>query len=408
MWSFFFVGVASVLSPFSAVRIDENGKPCIYNGKEVPCTTWRAETWKPDRPYCNPVLHEKCNWYNPFSWGCTGGSSCSGKYFSFAGVNLNGQCLCPKGSCVKNGECVPSPEFFKPINKNPKDILCPVLAAMYNAGGFDGMVDELGRVSRLNVQKALVDTIGAEKIVGFFFGIGTAGYRDNDPQSVNQAIMPLMGLHGAVADYLSNATVEANAENTRYLNIFQMSGNPEVLHNKAAGLRNPTTKETDPEDRCKGESPCRAKFEVFISRFADANGRIYPKNMAELARNILQDGEYGGVGLPGTALGNREWDALAGWMAAFGKKDENEQIYLPLEWARTMVMDGVFPKNWVKRTWGVSDVAEIERVGGFETNFGSMYNSIACAIGIKDCSPAEGLAAASDRFVMYASEVARD
>jgi hypothetical protein len=279
---------------------------------------------------------------------------------------------------------------------------------MYNAGGFDGMVDELGRVSRLNVQKALIDTIGAEKSVGFFFGIATAGYRDNDPQSVNQAIMPVMGLHGAVAEYLSNATVEANEENTRYLNIFRMSGNPEVLHSKAAGLRNPTTKETDPEDKCKGEFPCRAKFDFFISRFADANGRIYVKNLGELSRSILQDGEYGGTGLPGTALGNREWDALAGWMAAFGKKDENGQMYLPLEWARTMVMDGVFPKGWVKRTWGFSEVAEIERLGGFETKNVAMYNSIMCSIGMKECPPAEGQAAASDRFVMYASDVWRE
>lgn len=294
---------------------------------------------------------------------------------------------------MKDGKCVADSELYKPIEKDPKQILCPVLASMYNAGGFDGMVDDLGRVSRLNVQKALVDTIGIANDMGFFFGMATAGYRADDPQAVNQAVMPLEGVNGAVAEYLAGAESEWDPANTRYLPLFRMSGNPEVLHSIGAGLRNPTTPETDPSNLCKGEFPCTAKFEHFITEFADAKGRIYIKDLGRLSRNIKAEGEYGGVGLPGTDFGDREWDALAGWMAGFGIKDEEGRMYLPLEWARTMVLEGVFPAGWKKRSWGFPEVAEIERVGGFETKNIKKYNKIECALGMKPCPPNSTLGA---------------
>lgn len=286
---------------------------------------------------------------------------------------------------MKDGKCVANSELYQPIEKDPKQILCPVLASMFNAGGFDGMVDDLGRVSRLNVQRALMDTIGIDKDVGFLFGMATAGYRANDPQEINQAIMPVEGIKGAIAEYLADAKSEWDPEHRRYLNIFRMAGNPEVLHSIGAGLRNPTTSETDPSDLCKGEFPCTAKFEYFIGRFADAKGRIYIKDLGRLARNIKAEGEYGGVGLPGTDLGDRESDALTGWMAGFGVKDEEGNMYMPLEWARTMVLEGVFPKGWKKRSWGASDVTEIERVGDFETKIVKQLNKFECTLGLKPC-----------------------
>ena len=168
----------------------------------APYAPFQAVKRSATRPACQPVLNTRCAWYNPFR-KCGGGASCTGAFFNFYGAH-SGQCICPTGTCAKDGKCVASPEFWKvrmprlrthfrpdgpmgtvsrqPVSKDPKKIFCPVLAAMWNAGGFEGKVDELGRVSRLHVQQALVDTIGISNQMGFFFGIATAGYRDDDPQ----------------------------------------------------------------------------------------------------------------------------------------------------------------------------------------------------------------------------------
>ena len=36
-------------------------------------------------------------------------------------------------------------------------------------------------------------------------------------------------------------------------------------------------------------------------------------------------------------------------MTCFGQLDENGKRYIPVEWAKTMIMHGVFPKGWKQR-----------------------------------------------------------
>jgi len=226
----------------------------------------------------------------------------------------------------------------------------------------------------------------------FFFGYATAAYRDNDPKEVLQALVPLVTptspTTGAISTYMRGDTTEQDPRNTRYLNLFRMAGNPEVMHARAAGLRSPTTKETDPHNQCKSEWPCKARFNKFVSRFADKNDRIYAEQMGMIARAIRDEGEHGGVGLPGANKWDREWDALSGWLAAFGVKDANEKLYLPLDWARTMVYNGTFPLGWTKRQWTFFDVADHQRAGNFESknihrvnNMRSALDGIKCWLG---------------------------
>ena len=56
--------------------------------------------------------------------------------------------------------------------------------------------------------------------------------------------------------------------------------------------------------------------------------------------------------------------------------DETGKLFLPLEFVRTMVFDGVFPKEWKKRSWGVMDVAKHERDGDFQSDTCKKINGL--------------------------------
>jgi len=138
-----------------------------------PCnTTFCAPKRGVSAQECNPVVSDACAWSgNPLTWrSCSVDSVCTGLFNSFEHwITPNpGLCICPANTCAVNGECAKSPELYAPIEKTSEEIFCPVLAAIYNAGGFAGKIDALGRVTRLDLQQALIDSIGADPKVGFF------------------------------------------------------------------------------------------------------------------------------------------------------------------------------------------------------------------------------------------------
>merc|ERR1712139_424019 len=51
----------------------------------------------------------------------------------------------------------------------------------------------------------------------------------------------------------------------------------------------------------------------------------------------------------------REWQmvtAMQGWIDAFGDVDESGKMYVSVENARTMLMEGRFPEGWQRRAFG--------------------------------------------------------
>lgn len=283
------------------------------------------------------------------------GATCSGFSFGFTtGITL-GQCICPVGQCSQGGKCIKSPEFYEaPSSLNTNNIICPVLASLYNAGVL--VTNANGAIERLALQRSISEGLGASDLVGWFFGQTTAGFRADDPSEKNFAMEPLAT---SISLFKDNATQEASTADNRYLNVFNILQNPSVLHQVAAAVRGGPLNRT----QCP-VFPCISRFDEFFADFADSQGRIYSKQLGNIAGNIYKNGYHGvaaSVSLFTLTQGltGREFLALAGTLAAFGRKDENGNSYLSVDDLRVMSMHGVFPKDWTKRWWGFKDVLDI-------------------------------------------------
>jgi len=239
------------------------------------------------------------------------------------------------------------------------------LASLYNAGIL--VPDAYGRVERLKVQQAIYEGLGTDKSFAQLFGMFTAGYRAQDIDEQHFALDI-----GAKAKSTTGPGqyIEAKASDDRYLNIFRMQYNKDVMHQIAAGVR---FQIGPPDPQCT-TYPCIKRFDEFFAEFATPDGRIYAKQMGEIAGNIFKNGEHG-VAADSTlfthflGFAGREYTALAGFLVCFGQKDEKGETYLSLDWAKTMEMDGVFPKGWTAKsagwdvktgkTWGTNELFPI-------------------------------------------------
>jgi len=284
---------------------------------------------------------------------------CSDTTFGFSsGVSL-GRCICGQiGTCAVNGKCVPSPAATAPPAKlEAKHIVCPVLASLYNAGFLKP--DSYGRVERLKIQEAIREGLNADDTTAWFFGQTTAGYTEADVDEQNFMMAPVDLSLKLKAE---GATEEPTPADRRFLNIFTMASNPDILHQVGAAVRGG---EGLVDARCQ-KYPCASRFNDFFAKFATPEGRIYVKQLGEAACNIYRNG-FHGVAADKTfftqtqGLTGREFLALSGWIVAFGHKDEQGDLYLTVEDTRTMEMHGVFPKDWKKPAqWGSSDVMKVQ------------------------------------------------
>merc|ERR1719473_845072 len=99
--------------------------------------------------------------------------------------------------------------------------------------------------------------------------------------------------------------------------------------------------------------PCQSRFDKFFAKYADDNGRVYAEQLGQIAGNVFENG-YHGVAASSSLFTHmlgftgREFLALAGFLAAFGVRDEYGKQYFKIEDLRTMEMEGVFPKDWKK------------------------------------------------------------
>jgi hypothetical protein len=247
------------------------------------------------------------------------------------------------------------------------------LASLYNAGFF--VPDEYGRVERLKVQQAIRDGLNADLKTAWFFGITTAGFKDAD---VDEQFFTMAPLADAIRMRDEGATEEPPGED-RYLNIFRMVENPAIMHQVAAAARG------GPIDPACPTFPCEKRFDEFFGKFANSEGRIYAKELGDIAGNIFKNGYHGVAAKTSLltitqGLTGREFLALCGFLDAFGRKDEEGRLYVHVDDFRHIVMHGEFPKGWSKpeHEWGADtvlktmDIWRLQKVPGFSFQFNTL------------------------------------
>jgi hypothetical protein len=249
---------------------------------------------------------------------------------------------------------------------DPNRILCPVLAALYNAG--DLKTDEFGSIELQGMQDALHYGTGCGDSFSKFQANGIADFdlHNKEQELVRDRCIPGITISGTKCA-AARAVGSKSDEYKRWLNIFTMNGKQVLEHGISTGTRGGATNVPDPE-LCGGVFPCEARFQKFYVQNADENGRLYRKNLLNgvvcSARKFGdRGGEYsyssGSIHLPGGGdlipVPAREWQmkgAIQGWLNAFGRRDEKGEWYLTIDDARAMVMEGRYPDGWKKRDWG--------------------------------------------------------
>jgi len=304
-------------------------------------------------------------------------SECSGPSFSFTEGFTLGRCVCitKPGTCAVDGKCVEDLTLTKaPDHLDVNKIRCPVLASLYSAGIM--VPDEYGRVERLQIQKAITEGLNADAQTGWFFGLTTAGYKEAD---VHEQFFTMANLLEANKMLEENAT-EVRPGEERYLNIFRMGENPAIMHQIAMAARGGTAA-LDPNCMSNGsmEFPCENRFDEFVPGFADSKGRLYSKQLGDVLTNTFKNGHHGQAAKASLftitqGFTGREYLANAGFLLAFGKPDENGDLYITVEDYRHMTMTGTFPADWQKpdTEWGTKAVLrqmgkwKNQGVGGFD------------------------------------------
>lgn len=247
---------------------------------------------------------------------------------------------------------------------DPNRIICPVLAAMYNAG--DLRPDVNGSLELEEIKAGLMDGLWTGESLAEFQAVGIADYdlENKDTELHRDRCLPFTLAGTACA--AKRAAGYSGDSVKRWLNIFTMNGKQAVEHGYSTGVRGGATNVPDLSDSCNGIYPCEDRFQKFYVQHADENGRFYLQNILEIICHARSEGDRGGefsynTGLPVYAPGldalvpARDWQikaAMTGWLTAFGRTDDGGDLYLTVDDARAMLMEGRYPDGWQKRSWG--------------------------------------------------------
>jgi len=269
-------------------------------------------------------------------------------------------------------------------------ILCPVLASMYNAG--DLVPDEFGSLELEEIKAGLMNGIGCGDSLAEFQALGITDYdRENKETELHRdRCLPGFTLSGTECS-VKRAAGYTGDDVKRWLNIFKMNGKQTVEHGISTGTRGGATNVPEFDDMCNGTFPCEARFQKFYVQHADENGRFYLQNILEIICHAQAEGDRGGEfayngGLPLYAPGldalvpGRTWQmkaAMAGWLTAFGRDDENGELYLTIDDARAMLMEGRYPDGYEKRSWGCITTGSCRSPGDL---IGGVNLELPCAV----------------------------
>jgi len=251
----------------------------------------------------------------------------------------------------------------KPLD--PKRIVCPVLAAMWR--NADLKTDELGDVELDVMIEGLENGIGSGWSLAKSQGFGITDFdrANKGTELVRDRCIPGFTLTGTKCWAKREAGSKAD-DTKRWFNIFTMNGKQVLEHGISTGVRGGATNVPDPET-CGGIFPCEDRFQRFYASSADSNGRLYRSNLMKVVCAARKMGDRGGeysyssgsIHLPGSGdllpVPAREWQmkaALSGWLNAFGRRDDRGELYLTVDDARAMLMEGRYPDGFQKRPWG--------------------------------------------------------
>eukprot|EP00947_MAST-08B_sp_MAST-8B-sp1_P005784 g5784.t1 len=282
-------------------------------------------------------------------------------------------CVCGIGMCAQGKTCVPwKPPDFSARKPDAEKILCPVLAAMYNAG--DLVPDEKGRVTRQHLTCALHSAIGCSPVISDFQAAGVVAYAKDDEEEKNRLRDFFTYMKGiAVRAYRRWWSGKSSPCDTppvaekdkRFLNIFKMESQVDVQHGFSTGVREGPA--SDPGGKvCHGAFPCEGRFKTFFEDFRNEEqpDRLYEADILRLICHAKHHGDRQGEFSNMTARMDREWQmkaAFDAWLAAFGARDDESgpdgkktkgPLYISLKAAREMLMEGHYPTGWVRRPWG--------------------------------------------------------
>jgi len=246
---------------------------------------------------------------------------------------------------------------------DPNRILCPVLASLHNSG--DLPTDSHGAVERRVMKTALQDGTGASYDFAEFQSGGISNYDEEHKrdQDFRDRCAPVTA-RGTLC-FAKRTAGSTSPDIDRYLNIFEMNGLETVEHGFSTGVRGGNCN-SRAENDCNGVYPCESLFQKFYVAHADSRGRLYRSNILQIVCHAIAEGDRGGefshydgdadvVGWTVARLPARTWQmkaAMQGWLSAFGRADENGDLYFTIDDARAMLMEGRFPDNWEKRRWG--------------------------------------------------------
>lgn len=211
-----------------------------------------------------------------------------------------------------------------------KSIMCPVLATLYDAKKIvvdDSPSNECNDVEVDELITSLIEDLNTPGWLARFQAIGVVCYRNSDETDVRDRRW-LKGWLGYDAE-------------PRFLNIFKMHSNPHVRHGYGTAVRG------------LGYD-YGARFDEFVAPYF-IDGRLYLDKTDELLTNARYHGERKGEFSQSTDVTALNWQmtfALNAFIQTFGSSDEDDRVFMTLEGARKIYVEGKFPDGWEKRSWG--------------------------------------------------------
>jgi len=222
--------------------------------------------------------------------------------------------------------------------------------------------DGFGIAERADIKHAL-DQTGGTWDSTYFQTMGVANYKEE--HKFDQ--LHREGCRPGTMCFMRWMAGSTSASDLRYANIFEMNGLETLEHGVSTGVRGGNCNSPPQNDPCNGQYPCEALFQKYYADHANSDGRIYKQQLKEIICHAQAEGDRSGewsyhddltagefsIGI--RSMPARQWQmtaAMYGWLSAFGREDEDRELYLTISDARAMMMENRVPDDWEPRPWG--------------------------------------------------------
>jgi len=243
--------------------------------------------------------------------------------------------------------------------KSNNHIICPVLAALHRGGALK--TDSNGDVEMQQLNDALHHGLGIRDSLASFQSYGIVVYdrAQKGIEKVRNACKPPGGC------YLKRSVRGVVDETTlRWFNLYDMNGKQALEHGISTGVRGGDTNMPPNAVNCRGQYPCRKRFDQFFKGVV-SNGRFYLNDIMKIVCKARKYGDRGGeyayaesksvLGFSVGPVPGREWQmrgAMSATLFAFGRTDSKGDLYLSMADYEALMMEGRYPDGWKKREHG--------------------------------------------------------